>query len=275
MTPDKDQSDVQPGRGYDNTTPGTGAHDGYFIDQNTFGVNSYITESAATFAGLCLICHDQPSLTTSMTWKGHHTVKGWDSTQIDNVFRSKIGTKRGSGFTEGPWSPGDNTVSSEWAMQFYGQVNQDITGSPYGALAEGKQAAMYGSRNDLGANGRLPPVSGQAIAYNATSWGEETNTTGRIGYPEQTTGSSVSTSFHQFPCSKCHNPHASRLKRLMVTNCLDSGAGWNDTTGIHTPSGGNTYTFLVTNGNIMNPEAANCHSVTGSGSQGWNSITPW
>jgi hypothetical protein len=61
----------------------------------------------------------------------------------------------------------------------------------------------------------------------------------------------------------------------MVTNCLDSGAGWNDTTGIHTPSGGNTYTFLVTNGNIMNPEAANCHSVTGSGSQGWNSITPW
>jgi hypothetical protein len=28
--------------------------------------------------------------------------------------------------------------------------------------------------------------------------------------------------YHKFSCSKCHNPHASRLPRLMITNCLDT-----------------------------------------------------
>jgi hypothetical protein len=38
---------------------------------------------------------------------------------------------------------------------------------------------------------------------------------------QQTTGTKKL--YHEFSCSKCHTPHASRLPRLMVSNCLDVG----------------------------------------------------
>ena len=36
-------------------------------------------------------------------------------------------------------------------------------------------------------------------------------------------------SYHNFSCSKCHNPHASRLPRLMISNCLDTNHNTWDT----------------------------------------------
>ena len=37
--------------------------------------------------------------------------------------------------------------------------------------------------------------------------------------------------YHTFTCSKCHNPHASRLPKLMITNCLDTNHNtWEDDT---------------------------------------------
>jgi hypothetical protein len=111
-----------------------------------------------------------------------------------------------------------------------------------------------------------------------------------LDYASQTTGNGIQQGYHKFPCSKCHTPHASRLKRLMRTNCLDNGAsvkagdGFDDyqndyflntITGNHTPQGTIAYDYLVTNQNLNNFDAANCHSVAGSSSGGWNSITPW
>jgi hypothetical protein len=41
--------------------------------------------------------------------------------------------------------------------------------------------------------------------------------------------STIDVGFHTFSCSKCHNPHASRLPKLMITNCLDvSKNTWDD-----------------------------------------------
>ncbi len=48
------------------------------------------------------------------------------------------------------------------------------------------------------------------------NWGAEPkNTTSQMA--------AAGTAYHQFPCSKCHTPHASSLPRLMVSNCLDVG----------------------------------------------------
>ena len=90
--------------------------------------------------------------------------------------------------------------------------------------------------------------------------------------------------YHQFSCSKCHNPHASRLPRLMITNCLDTSHNtWDDSIG--TPSGTN-------NDGCCTPSADNdgkrpsqwtaalsCLRVGDSAESdtgaGWNNVTPW
>ena len=74
----------------------------------------------------------------------------------------------------------------------------------------------------------------------------------------------------------------------MKTNCLDNGLDTdydnvyaNQTSGV---TGNHTtdatvladLTAISDNGpNTMNFEAVNCHSVAGSTSGGWNTLTPW
>lgn len=96
--------------------------------------------------------------------------------------------------------------------------------------------------------------------------------------------------YHQFTCSKCHNPHASRLPRLVVTNCLDvdkntyddqiafdgrqgftndndwaAGANGPYTDLVQAP-GNRELSYLTT--------AQNCHRSVDTGT-GWNRVTPW
>jgi hypothetical protein len=63
---------------------------GYYIDQNTFASWNYsstasVSESDTQFAGLCLRCHPQSSLSpdSTTTWRSmdriHNAVKGWDT----------------------------------------------------------------------------------------------------------------------------------------------------------------------------------------------------
>jgi hypothetical protein len=100
--------------------------------------------------------------------------------------------------------------------------------------------------------------------------------------------------YHQFSCSKCHNPHASRLPRLMITNCLDtSHNSWDQNAGAGGPSIGNSNNNGVTLSSGTAPDswnrtwsnvtsAQNCHRVAGSDDAspagfgtGWNNVTPW
>jgi len=100
-------------------------------------------------------------------------------------------------------------------------------------------------------------------------------------------GTVVNANFHSFPCSKCHNPHASRLPRLMITNCLDTKQNTWD----------NQYQVCAVDSPAVNQNrsisnwstAQNCHRVRGDdpsdtrdtaapdlpGNRGWNTVTPW
>ena len=123
-----------------------------------------------------------------------------------------------------------------------------------------------------------PHVDGQALAYDDFSWGVTVD------------DATIDVDFHSFTCSKCHNPHASRLPRLMISNCLDvqrntwdddytSNSDWSDWPNL-TPSSGNEGNQEIAYSN----SAQNCHryfpaqSGTGTGDyegKGWNSVTPW
>jgi predicted CxxxxCH...CXXCH cytochrome family protein len=127
------------------------------------------------------------------------------------------------------------------------------------------------------------------------------------------TGNTVNPSFHQFSCSKCHNPHASRLPKLMITNCLDTKhntwdnggtidsnwanrnlseadmqVGLNSTSTTETREAGGTATIpTVLRGTTVSnwTTAQNCHRLAGNDPShpddaagqggGWNTVTPW
>jgi predicted CxxxxCH...CXXCH cytochrome family protein len=99
------------------------------------------------------------------------------------------------------------------------------------------------------------------------------------------TGATNNSGYHTFSCSKCHNPHASRLPKLMITNCLDTKHNsWDDN--IQAGTGGPTVTDNVTAAAWTT--AQNCHRLAGindpqdgndanqnSQGSGWNLVTPW
>ncbi|MDF1581317.1 MAG: hypothetical protein P1P74_11160, partial [Desulfuromonadales bacterium] len=98
----------------------------------------------------------------------------------------------------------------------------------------------------------------------------------------------VESGYHQFSCSKCHNPHASRLPKLMITNCLDvthntwdnsydaeNDPTWADNgfSSVASSWGTKRLSHLST--------AQNCHrmiDLDGNNTpdeKGWNKVTPW
>jgi hypothetical protein len=120
---------------------------------------------------------------------------------------------------------------------------------------------------------------------------------------------SVQSNYHKFSCSKCHTPHASRLPRLMATNCLDVGSGqstdtvkatinhnssyeypwlndYNMKDGIYSADYGyfdRWWTSSAPTGGVDGEDIAiTCHAYTngasifdGGSTTPWNSVTPW
>jgi len=124
-------------------------------------------------------------------------------------------------------------------------------------------------------------------------WGVNLNRTGG-----QFVNNYIQTNYHQFPCSKCHAPHTSRLPRLLRTNCLDTGtvrgaAGGSsnvDTTG----SWVQRHSLNTTNNTVIRfrmttnatfgwtpARAVRCHqdayaiNGTAANDTRWNDLTPW
>ena len=116
-------------------------------------------------------------------------------------------------------------------------------------------------------------TAGQPYAFNAYDWGATVD------------GTTTDQMYHQFSCSKCHNPHASRLPKLMITNCLDIRHNtWDDVQS--TPFLQNTFTSTtltaVDRGMPAGyyASAQNCHRFDGRRANttlrgGWNKVTPW
>ncbi|MBI4651667.1 hypothetical protein HY745_10360, partial [Candidatus Desantisbacteria bacterium] len=108
-----------------------------------------------------------------------------------------------------------------------------------------------------GWGGASKDIFTSSIANNTQNEGEEgsDNFSWGVKLRSQQSSGFIQNDYHQFTCSKCHSPHASRLKRLMITNCLDNK-------GKHSEFS-----------DMLRVGATNCHST--SRGNGWNDETPW
>jgi predicted CxxxxCH...CXXCH cytochrome family protein len=236
------------------THAGANEAGGWQIDANNGNPNTGVT--FAQHAGLCTLCHGDGDAVEGETadrdviqslWSGHtNTIAGGSHNGTNNIFSNSIRNGTGN-YATGMWMGAMNSVgySGSW---------------------------MHGLRNTDDGTGIAPPVNGRALAYQGFAWAGMTVDAG-----------SVNASFHNFTCSKCHNPHASRLPKLMITNCLDvrhntwdsqftGDAKWSNWTG-YTRNNNKELAYAST--------AQNCHryaDMPAGGAveePGWNSVTPW
>ncbi len=259
---------------------------GYYIDQNNVvpGTGSNASPTPATYptagwtlessAGLCVLCHgkdidNMDMVTGEDLWigtNGHsNSAIGGTFTNAANIFD----------FTHGRPAPvvvGDksNRQVGEFANQVpsMGYISQMDSGD---TVAEGHG---YRGHVDQDYSGEyLPPTAPASKAYSFLDydWGASVD------------DNSIDVVYHQFSCSKCHSPHASRLPKLMITNCLDIRHNtWDDAKS----SSQTRYTASALTNVDRNKKAAyyasaqNCHRYDDSRSTeqlrgGWNKVTPW
>ncbi|MDT8442735.1 MAG: CxxxxCH/CxxCH domain-containing protein [Desulfuromonadales bacterium] len=125
-------------------------------------------------------------------------------------------------------------------------------------------------------NGTRSPAAGSDFNANTMALTMSTAATEPANYDSQA-------NYHTFTCSKCHNPHASRLPKLMITNCLDTNHNtWEDNT---TYTGNNLPTPWTNTRHSQWAAAQNCHRVSATAplatgasqalGTGWNKATPW
>jgi hypothetical protein len=232
---------------------------GYWIDQNSGNPTSGWT--LASSAGLCTLCHGTNVNTLNQfgtaanAWVGSNghsnAVIGGTGSLAANIF-----DLRG----------GNTSNSTNPAMAFQG------------ANRPGDERSL-GFRNennppDIGSAGWQPALNptGEVRSYQNYEWAATVN------------ASTIDPLYHKFSCSKCHNPHASRLPRLMITNCLDTKHNsWDNNYQLASApqAGSNNIDRSISNWT----SAQNCHRLggndpsdgrdtAGTGS-GWNRVTPW
>jgi hypothetical protein len=261
-----------------NTQPG-----GYFIDQNSGSPTSDPSfDSADKVAGLCEPCHgDGDGL--------------WAAGEINalNTFGNAASDWVGSNGHAAAVIGGDGTGAANifddgMRLGTSGYVLQTAVGVPGGAPAMAYQNFLLGTNDRaLGLRGGhghsfgLQPfvdtLNNKSYSFRNFTWGA-TAGIGTVDYP-----------YHRFPCSKCHSPHASRLRRLMVTNCLDTNHNtWDDPrlgieriplTGTVTNREGETISLENSGVTWSNSTSAqNCHRLSNYDNafgDGWNKVTPW
>ncbi|MDT8441992.1 MAG: CxxxxCH/CxxCH domain-containing protein [Desulfuromonadales bacterium] len=236
---------------------------GYQIDQN----NDYPTAglSLATSAGLCTLCHGTDVDNMDKTpgenlWigsNGHSNAAiGGTASNAANIFGNGVGGR--------PTSAALQVVTGSYdATDIYtmGMQNPPLLGTT---------DWVYGYRNAQSKSPSYLPVIGasQPRAYNSFTWGVTID------------DATIDVGYHAFTCSKCHNPHASRLPKLMITNCLDTRHNtWQSSAA---GQGGGVQADWTTstydNGEQIATwnTAQNCHRYDPHDNVGgWNKVTPW
>ena len=264
---------------YSNSVGSTRAG-GYFIDQNsgwpthTDGTPGGPLMSVAETAGLCTLCHGNDvdnmdyytasSMWTSKQANGHsNSTLGGSGSNKRNIFDGQRGKSGAVGtFNMAVQSSiGNNNQMGDTGDR---AKNSGPLRNSFGAEpANGSQAPP----RNTGWYGGTPGATSQGTEYSAWYSGNTTPTdTASIG-----TAGSNSGRAHDFPCSKCHAPHASGLPALLVTNCLDntvgtSGNAW-------TASGGATIGPRVTTG-LASTAQNNCHRKGNNRDDGWHNLAP-
>ena len=264
---------------------------GYYIDQNNvvpgtgngsptaahYPTSGWTIQSSA---GLCVLCHgdnvdemDQRDDATdgNVLWlgtNGHsNSALGGTFSAAVNVFDYSHGRPTPSSFDWGGGRPRNTTHIPVQVpdMAYLDQGNFGLAGGGYRGT-------------DGNAGGYNPPMvdgfvgsASQPYAFNVYNWGATVD------------GTTTDQMYHQFSCSKCHNPHASRLPKLLITNCLDIRHNtWDDARS----SLQNTFTAAALTAVDRGMPAAyyasaqNCHRFDGRRANttlrgGWNKVTPW
>ena len=184
--------------------PGTQKMGGYWIDQNSgYPTASWSFENSA---GLCILCHGQS--VNTMNKFGDASTDWVGSNGHSNAAIGGSGTSKANIYN--PVLRGEGSSYLKPGMGYQEITTVFDTGNP---------RRMYGLRaaeNSVGVTPYAAKVDGstsEPYAYEEFNWGLDRET--------GTTAADSEFSYHRFSCSKCHNPHASRLPRLMITNCLD------------------------------------------------------
>jgi predicted CxxxxCH...CXXCH cytochrome family protein len=252
---------------------------GYFIDQNSANPTSTInvTGAGATAAGLCELCHGSGDGTWTAgelatidykTGEGLWISSNGHANSVKQATKTTAAANNIFDFTHGRPTPVAGTSSSAktGAIPSQGMVGQ---GSNDGYSYRGNDSSSYNGMYTPG----VPTSGSQLPNYD---WGATVD------------AGTVNSTFHNFICSKCHNPHASRLPKLMITNCLDINHNtWDDA---KTSQTAYTRTYLL-NGVSTRADrnkkmayfssAQNCHRrddntlITPALNPGWNKVTPW
>ena len=230
---------------------------GYWIDQNS--ANPTATFSLANSAGLCTLCHGNNVNTLNQfgsaanAWigsNGHaNATIGGTGLGAANIFDLRGGVR---------------ADSANPAMAFQGASDPGDSGS-------GSFGFRNNEENAAGWTPRVNPV-GESRNYANYQWGATVDAT------------TINLQYHKFSCSKCHNPHAARLPRLLITNCLDTKHNtWDNSFQLAAaPQGGsNNIGRSISNWT----SAQNCHRLGGNDPNdtrdtagtgaGWNRVSPW
>ncbi len=208
---------------------GTGATEmgGYQIDQNNGDPTSGWT--LGNSAGICILCHTEDDGGNSVTV---NTMNYFDTASDDwvgtNGHSNAVIGGTGSGasniFTESDRKPTDDYCNPT------GSPDKDGLSESSDGYCAGYPNMAYQQHNDetslqawgfrsIDADGfsMIPSIVARYAYNNTYEWGATVDT------------GTTDTQYHEFSCSKCHNPHASRLPRLMITNCLDTKHNtWDD-----------------------------------------------
>jgi hypothetical protein len=275
---------------------------GYQIDQNNGSPTS--TWTIADSAGLCILCHNQNQAGTAVSvdtldWFG---TNDWIGTNgHSNAVIGGTGVNRANIYN--PNTRAEGTAWNQPGMAYNNVTTKASSDWMLGLRNLGGGGYSYVQTDTTTTNSRgvTPPIyigtsGNQRYTYtHSISWGVDFNTI------------TAQTQYHRFSCSKCHNPHASRLPRLMITNCLDvqhntwDGNFIND--GDWTAGKASaTYNFSTSNifkvalrgtsdaQGLRNKQLAyatsaqNCHryiDINGNkfmdvdDEPGWNKVTPW
>jgi nitrate/TMAO reductase-like tetraheme cytochrome c subunit len=256
---------------------------GYQIDQNNFASGEPPTKglSVGNSAGICMLCHSA------------NGVDGMDMTADNGVTGLWIGGQDRNGHSNAALGgTADDLITTN--ILSYAIRNPLVTPpSPFTQFNDGADPNM-GYANVAADGSTTTRVSGFRSAYNGKGYGVLPQVDGSYyayvdfdwGVTQAILG--IDKGYHSFTCSKCHNPHASRLPKLMITNCLDTKHNtWDD----NRPSGGlsggdaggsNSVTGGDNDGVVISQagSAQNCHRLgsgeaTGGTGDGWNNVTPW
>jgi predicted CxxxxCH...CXXCH cytochrome family protein len=259
---------------------------GYFIDQNnavpgtpTTTTNGTLDDyptagwTQETSAGLCILCHgndvdNMDQKTGESLWLGSNghsnSAIGGTFTNAANIFDTGTGTAGQYAPYSGRPTPVIGTTKST-----------QVPDMAYQAQAGAGTTTAYGYRAQDSAGGMYTPVTTTRYAHASYDWGATIDAT------------SNDLMYHQFSCSKCHNPHASRLPKLLITNCLDIQHNtWDDNktkqtlytsatlAGVDRYTGGNSTAYFASAQNChrYNDKRANAGQVNAGG---WNKVTPW